>query len=182
MTDEFRLSQLCAGADEAACEELYRRYSPRLLSLCLRYCEDRESAEDTMHDAFVKILESMRKYKYKGEGSLYSWMARLTVNLCFDSLSKRRRLRRGFVDGYDASELPDESYENEQPEIAPEELKRMIDELPPMYSTVFKLYVIDELSHKEIGKLLGIKEKSSSSNLKRARMLLNKKIEQYCKE
>ena len=51
-----------------------------------------------------------------------------------------------------------------------------------MYGTVFKMYVIDELSHAEIGKILGIKEKSSSANLARARMILNDKIREYRKK
>ena len=68
------------------------------------------------------------------------------------------------------------------PDIPPEVIKNMIDQLPPMYGTVFKMYVIDELSHAEIGKILGIKEKSSSANLARARMILNDKIREYRKK
>ena len=70
MTDDKTLAIRCRDGDNAAREELYRRYSPRLLSLCLRYCQDRPQAEDTMHDAFVRILESIGKYRYTGEGSL----------------------------------------------------------------------------------------------------------------
>ena len=75
MTDDLTLAQKCARRDASAGEELYRRYSSRLLAICRRYCKDKQSAEDTMHDAFVKILENIRKYRYTGEGSLYSWKA-----------------------------------------------------------------------------------------------------------
>nr|MCR5351307.1 sigma-70 region 4 domain-containing protein [Bacteroidales bacterium] len=51
--------------------------------------------------------------------------------------------------------------------------------LPEGYRTVFELYCIEELSHKEIAKLLGIKEKSSSASLARARFQLARSIRQY---
>lgn len=181
VTDDLNLARRCAESDRIAGEELYRRFSPRILSLCLRYCENREEAEDTMHDAFVKILESIHKYRYDGEGSLYRWMSRVSVNLCFDSISKRRRLKRSMVENFDLNNVLDEVEEIDAPQVPSQVLRTMIDELPPMYATVFKLYVVDELSHAEIGKLLGIKEKSSSSNLARARVLLNNKIRIYCK-
>ena len=182
MTDDLTLAQKCARRDASAGEELYRRYSSRLLAICRRYCKDKQSAEDTMHDAFVKILENRRKYRYTGEGSLYSWMARLTINLCFDSIAKRRRLRNNEDDNFDTSTIPDTDEQEDMPDIPPEVIKNMIDQLPTMYGTVFKMYVIDELSHAEIGKILGIKEKSSSANLARARMILNDKIREYRKK
>jgi len=180
-TDDKTLSAACARHDAKAAEELYRRYSPRLLSICLRYCDDRQSAEDTMHDAFVKIIESVRKYRYNGEGSLYSWMARVTINLCFDSARKRRKYTEGLVSDYDASSVPDEDPEADASQVPPDVLRQMVMELPPGYRTVFKLYVVDGLPHSEIARILGIKEKSSSSNLARARMILQKKVQDYLK-
>ena len=60
-----------------------------------------------------------------------------------------------------------------------EVLHEMIAALPEGYRTVFRLYCIDELSHKEIAALLGIKEKSSSASLARARASLARSIRQY---
>ena len=89
---EAELARLCARGDAKAREELYRTYSPRLLALCMRYAADRDSAEDLMQDAFIKIFRVIRKFRWERQGSLYSWMARVTLNLCFDSMKKRRRL------------------------------------------------------------------------------------------
>lgn len=179
---DLELAESCARGDRRACEELYRKYSPRLLSLCLRYLPDRPSAEDSMHDAFVKILEVIRKFKYNGEGSLYSWMARVTVNHCFDSNKKRRRIRQSFIEEGKLPELIAEDSPSDSREIPPDLLRQMVESLPIGYRTVFKLYTIDGLSHDEISKLLGIKAKSSSSNLARARMILSAKIKAYYEE
>jgi RNA polymerase sigma-70 factor (ECF subfamily) len=67
-------------------------------------------------------------------------------------------------------------------DIPPGELARLIAELPVGYRTVFNLYVIDGLSHREIAQQLGINEKSSASQLVHARRQLSAKIEAWRKE
>jgi len=61
-------------------------------------------------------------------------------------------------------------------------LMKFIAELPSGYRTVFNLYVMEQLSHKEIAEKLGINEKSSSSQLFRAKKVLAKEINNYLKE
>lgn len=180
---DLELAERCAKGESVACEELYRKYSPRLLSLCLRYVPDRSSAEDCMHDSFVKILEVIRKFSYHGEGSLYSWMARVTVNHCFDSYRKKKRIRQSFIEDLKAvPDIPVEDSPADSRDIPPEVLRQMVESLPVGYRTVFKLYTVDGMSHDDIGRLLGIKAKSSSSNLARARMMLSAKIKSYYEE
>ena len=61
-------------------------------------------------------------------------------------------------------------------------LMQFISELPVGYRTVFNLYVIEEKSHKEIAQLLGINEKSSASQLARAKAALATKIREWMKQ
>ena len=63
-----------------------------------------------------------------------------------------------------------------------DDLKRLIAELPDGYRTVFNLYCIEELSHREIAERLGISEKTSSSQLFRAKALLARRIKEYVKD
>ncbi len=55
----------------------------------------------------------------------------------------------------------------------------MIRALPDGYRTVFNLYAIEGKKHKEIAKMLGIKENSSASQYQRAKTLLALKIKEY---
>ena len=55
----------------------------------------------------------------------------------------------------------------------------MIRHLPEGYRMVFNLYVIEGKTHKEISRILGIKEDSSASQLHRAKAILAKKITEY---
>ena len=178
--DEQELARRCARGDNAARRELYETYGSRLLALCRRYARDAAEAEDLMQDAFVKIFRVIGRFRWARPGSLYSWMARVALNLAFDSARKRRRLalQLGNVEEL-AGELPDEPGYEETLSVPAEVLQEMIAALPEGYRTVFTLYCIDELSHKEIAALLGIREKSSSANLARARASLARAIRQY---
>lgn len=178
--DEQELARRCARGDNAARRELYETYGSRLLALCRRYARDAAEAEDLMQDAFVKIFRVIGRFRWARPGSLYSWMARVALNLAFDSAKKRRRLTAQLLDVEGlAGEIPDEPGYEETLSVPAEVLQEMIAALPEGYRTVFTLYCIDELSHKEIAALLGIKEKSSSANLARARASLARAIRQY---
>ena len=177
---EAELARLCSRGDARAREELYRMYSPRLLALCMRYSDDRSSAEDLMHDAFIKIFRVIRKFRWEREGSLYSWMSRVTLNLCFDSMKKRRRIAAMLVDKDGLERIQEDPPDCEEAAGIPaEKLREMVEELPEGYRTVFKLHCLEGLSHKEIASLLGIKENSASCNLSRARVILARKIKEY---
>lgn len=181
--NETDLARRCAQGDLKAREELYNVFSPRILALCLRYAQDRSSAEDLMHDAFIKIFKVIRKFRWERQGSLYSWMARVTLNLCFDSVKKRRKLAAMLADSGGLERIPEEPPDYEEAAAIPaERLRKMVEELPEGYRTVFKLHCLEGLSHKEIASLLGIKENSASSNLARARIILSNKIKAYWDE
>lgn len=135
-----------------------------------------------MHDAFVKIFHRIGKFQYTGPGSLYAWMSRVAINLCFDSSKKRKKLAETLTDSMTGFDALDETDTGDLPDIPLDKLREMVEGLPEAYGPVFKLYVVDGLSHKEIGNLLGIKESTSSSNFARARAILIKKIKEFEKQ
>ena len=178
--DEQELASRCHRGDNAARRELYETYGSRLLSLCRRYAVDAADAEDLMQDAFVKIFRVIGRFRWTRPGSLYSWMARVALNLAFDSARARKRIARELVDADALKGEPVDEPDYEQAASVPAEtIRRMIADLPDGYRTVFELYCFEELSHKEIADLLGIKEKSSSASLARARGILARSIKQY---
>lgn len=91
-TKEQILAEGCGRGDNAARRELYDRYAGLLLGVCLRYTGERASAEDVLHDAFLKIFGSIARFCYRGEGSLRAWMERIAVNTALERLRRERRL------------------------------------------------------------------------------------------
>ena len=78
--EEQELAGRCRQGDNLARKELYERYAGRMLSVCLRYAGDRDTAEDLMHDGFLKLFDSFDKFTWRGDGSLRAWMERVMVN------------------------------------------------------------------------------------------------------
>lgn len=178
--EEQVLAAKCARKDREAREELFKRYGSKLFALCLRYSSDRNEADDLLQDAFIRIFDRIGRFRWQGEGSLFRWMARLTLNMSFDKARRRRLFQKTDIGPYEDT-IPEPEYD-ETLQIPQEKLAEMIGRLPERYRTVFQLYCIDGLSHVEIARLLGIKEKSSSADLARARALLTRQIKQYLDE
>ena len=144
------------------------------------YITDREVAQDLLHDGFLKIFDSFDKFTWRGEGSLRAWMERVMVNTVLQYLRKNDVMNQ-------ATALENVPQVYEEPDassidVIPQKvLMRFINELPTGYRTVFNLYVFEEKSHKEIAQLLGINEKSSASQLVRAKAALATKIREWMK-
>ena len=175
---EETIVEECKKGNKAAMGELYRSYAPVLFVVALRYLGERELAEDLLHDSFVKIFSSFGKFTWMGKGSLKAWMCRVTANNAIQYL-REKRLSYSELDeakNYIDEEPPDKDGLASVPNNI---LLEFIGRLPVGYRTVFNLYVFENLSHKEIAKKLGINERSSSSQLARAKSSLAKMVKDY---
>lgn len=155
---------------------IYERYSQRLLGICLGYVHDIDVAKDILHDAFIIIFSQIGTLREPEK--IEQWMCAIARNLSLKHIEKEKRFS-----GTDVSELK-ELHEEDAAltgiEAIPfEDLIKAIDELPTQYGKVFRLSVLEGLSHQEIGEMLGIAPHSSSSNLARAKQLLRKIINQH---
>ncbi|MFR9649896.1 MAG: RNA polymerase sigma factor [Rikenellaceae bacterium] len=165
----------------ASQRELYDLYAGRLLSVAMRYIGQKDIAEDILHDAFIKIFSSIDRFNYRGEGSTRAWMERITINTALEWLRRERRVNLvSLNDDYMVMKIDSADPLNEDVERVPNDvILKYISELSDGYRTVFNLYTIDGYSHREIAQELGINEKSSSSQLLRARRILATKINEY---
>ena len=177
--DEPTLAERCRQGDNTARRMLYELYAGRLLSICKRYTGDRAAAEDLLHDTFIKAYGAIGKFVYRGKGSLRAWLERIAVNTSVEYLRSRARMRLSPLD--ERRPLPDydEPSGEEAVQVPVAELMRMVGELPAWYRTVFNLFCVEGFSHREIARMLGINEKSSSSQLTRAKAALAAKIKEY---
>lgn len=179
MTPEQLLAERCRSRESQAFRELYDTYAGRLLFLCARYAATQVDAEDILQDSFIKIIQSFDSFRYRGEGSLYAWMRRITVNKALDFVRTAGRFPTETMDEADADAKEIYIDDNDVGTVPEDVLLRFIRELPPGYKTVFNMFALDGFSHKEIAQSLGIKERTSSSQYHRARMMLTEKIKDY---
>lgn len=178
--EELELSEQCRQGNNRARRELYERYAGRLLAICLRYMSDRDTAQDLLHDGFLKIFGSFDKFTWRGEGSLRAWMERVMVNTALQYLRKNDVINQASP-LEEVPEVYDEPDDDDIEMIPQSVLMQFVRELPPGYRTVFNLYTFENKSHKEIAQLLGINEKSSASQLFRAKSTLIRKVKDWLK-
>jgi RNA polymerase sigma-70 factor (ECF subfamily) len=175
--DDSQLIEACKKKDRDAQKKLYEMYAPKMMGVCLRYCKNNETAWDLLHDGFFRVFTHIGSYS--GKGSFEGWMRRVFVNLAIENYRREQQKNRITIDieqiESDAFVLSDDdSYDIG--DITHEELLDMIRQLPKSYRTIFNLFVFEDMSHKEIGKMLGINESTSRSQYSRARAILRKKI------
>lgn len=177
---ESELTDRCSVGDNPGRKELYELYAEKMLRLCFRYTGDIELAHDLLHDGFLKVFASISSFTAKGEGSLNAWLSRVFANTALEYLRKKDLLRDG-ISLEEVYDLPDEP-EPRADVISIDVLMRFVTELPCGYRTVFNLYVFENWPHKEIAAQLHINEKSSASQLNRARRILAGRIREELKK
>ena len=173
---ERQLIEAIQAGDREALRRLYERYSRYAMGVSLRIVPEREDALDIVQDAFVSILTTIGTFEYRGEGSLRNWVAKITTNRALDWLKHHDRQLL-------SDQLPDEIEEEEEEtpleEVPPDILSGMIDRLPQTSRIIVNLHVFGQMPHKEIAQRLGIHEKTSMSQLSRAKRLLAMMIKEY---
>jgi RNA polymerase sigma factor (sigma-70 family) len=158
----------CLQKDPAAQRELYNRYSPKMLSVCYRFAQSREDAEDMLQEGFIKVFTQIHTFQNKG--AFEGWIRRIVVHTCINLLKKHKKFNENVDLAY-----AETAYvrEDSMPSIL--QAKQVIEcirLLPVGYRTVLNLYAIEGYSHREIGEMLEIEESTSRSQYTRAKAML----------
>ncbi|MCK5872869.1 MAG: sigma-70 family RNA polymerase sigma factor, partial [Methylococcales bacterium] len=165
----------CRKNDRRAQFELYELCYPILMSVCLRYERNKESAEELLNLGFYKILTKLDKYDPKVP--FEAWIRRVTINTVIDEFRKKSRDKHTFLEKLEGTvPIANMSYNEADLKFDAAELEEMIRQLPETSQKVFNLYIVDGYNHKEIGKLLGISEGTSKWHLSTSRKTLKKRI------
>jgi len=167
-----QLIENCKINDTKAQGELYKLFSSKLFSVCLKYSRNYAEAEDNLQDAFLTIFNKIEQYKNKG--SFEGWLKRITVN----TVLQRYRNEKVF-EIINEETIEDVELDVDEDNLSIDYLLQIIQELPDRYRLVFNLYVLDGYSHKDIANMLEINVGTSKSNLARARQILKQTIEHY---
>jgi len=167
----------CISGDRRMQELLYKKFSPKMYTICLRYAGNTDDAQDLLQEGFIKVYKNLDKFR--SEGSFEGWMRRVFVNTSIEHF--RRKVNLNSITENEEKGIEDNTW-NALDSLAEKDILQLIQELSNGYRTVFNLYVVEGYSHKEIGDMLGISEGTSKSQLARAKMILQKKVNQFLDE
>ncbi|HLD54571.1 RNA polymerase sigma factor [Sediminibacterium sp.] len=158
----------CINNDPSAQRELYNRYSPKMLSVCYRFGNSREDAEDMLQEGFIKIFTQIHTFQNKG--AFEGWIRRIIVHTCINFLKKNKKFSNSIdLDQADYLEVKEETMPSV---MQARQIIECIRQLPLGYRTVLNLYAMEGYSHKEIADMLDIEESTSRSQYTRAKVML----------
>ncbi|MCL2097472.1 MAG: RNA polymerase sigma factor [Bacteroidales bacterium] len=173
--NEEELIAGCVRGNSAAQRQLYEKYAPKMMGVCLRYAGNRETARDLLHDGFIRLFYKINTYK--GDGSFEGWMRRLFINTALEYLRKK-----DILDKYSEYSMIEQSADYSVLErLSMNDLVAHIAAMPAGFRMVFNLYAVEGYSHFEIAKMLNISESTSRSQYTRARNYLRKTVEENVK-
>jgi RNA polymerase sigma-70 factor (ECF subfamily) len=166
-----------------AFELLYRRYSQRVYSLCLRMVKNDGEAEDLAQEAFLLLFRKI--HTFRGEARFSTWLHRLTSNLVLMRFRKKRYPEVSL----DATLEFDEEDQRPLLEFGGPDLRlsgvidrvnlaRAIEQLPDGYKEVFILHDVEGYEHTEIAEILERTIGNSKSQLFKARLRLRELLQE----
>lgn len=165
---EEALIHSCKKNDSNAQKRLYTMLLPYLRAIVNRYLRDTSYEKDALQESFVKVFKTIDSFDQQ-KGELKSWAGRITINTC---LNLNKRLIGQAMEAFESLEYvqPTESkdYAVDRKGI----LFKLLKDMPPDFSDVFNLFVIEGYDHKEIAEILSIETALSRKRLSRARVWL----------
>jgi len=187
-TEDFRLVKAFKTGNQQAFEDLVRRYQRQVANIIYLTLGNREDVQDIAQEVFIRVYRSIDKFEF--DASFFSWIYRITVNLCIDEL-RRRKIKRALsldflAEGTFEKEkkskeqilASDGVMNDEKREIILEALQKISQE----HRQVIILREYEELSYAEIASYLGISIQAVKSRIFRAREDLRVLLKDYFEE
>jgi RNA polymerase sigma-70 factor (ECF subfamily) len=170
---EQELIDGCLKGDRRAQKTLYEKYASKMFGVSRRYVKTIENAEEVIVEAFCKVFQKIDLYT--GQGSFEGWIRKVVVNESLMFIRKNYR----FNEHLDINDVPVQAVDiTIEDELSANEILSLLDQLPTGYRTVFNLYVLEGLKHKEIAEMLEISINTSKSQLILAKKRLKVLVEQ----
>lgn len=180
-SDAFLMREVALGRSEAL-RFIMDRYMPMVSRTAYRIMCDRPDSEDITQEVFIKVWRNASSYD--DSYSVSTWLYRITCNLCFDRLRRRR-----FMGLFS---IRPSVYESSAPAaMSPEEdfitketwaiFCRASQGLSPKQRTVFTLRDLEGLSTEKVASITGMTADQIKSNLHIARKKIRQELERYGK-
>ena len=184
--DDHSLLAATREGDEAAFQEIVRRYRNQITNYVYRMIDDYDRAVDIAQETFVRVYMNMERYQATYSFSTYIY--RIAHNLAITELRQRKRRRLiplpTFFSDKDSEEvevdLPDQGQVLADEAIIADERRQAVTtaiaSLPEKYRAALVLCDLEEKSYEEISEVLGLPTGTVKSRINRARNLLKEKL------
>ena len=174
--EELKLTiQGCVLNDRLSQKKIYTSFYNYAMSICSIYTTSYEDSVEIINDGFLKIFKELYRYKPAYADHILSfkgWLRKIMLYTAIDHFRKNQKYR--FTKELDNEAAGLSTGQDPLDRISHNELVRSLQKLTPGYRIIFNLFIIENFSHEEISKQLGISIGTSKSNLARGKKQLQK--------
>jgi len=171
LTDAALVTAVADG-DMGALRELYARHGAWLHARLLRRCNDPDVVVEVVQDTFVALWQDSRRFRHEGEVGAWMW------GIAFRRMVSRLRKRKEVVllPGWEGPAARQQVLPSAEDEVLLGveygDLAAGLRRLSPEFRAVVQAVVLDGLTTKEAGRLLGVRENTVKTRLHRAKAQL----------
>lgn len=185
-TPDAALMTMLGSGDDAALDEVMRRYKGKLFDFIARYLNDADQAADILQETFIRVYFKAGTYDPRYRFS--TWLYRIAINLCHD-WNRKNKMKRWF--GLDAGKEHDSGLAHYSEALAANgigiedrvdavrlltRVGEEIGRLPHDLRVALVLYVVEENSQERCAELLGVSLKTVETRIYRARKRLAERL------
>ena len=168
--------QGCVLNDRLSQKKIYTSFYNYALTICSLYTNNSDDSAEIVNDGFLKVFKEIFRYQpaYTNViSSFKGWLRKIMIHTAIDHFRKNHKHR--FTKELDSETTRlSAGGEDALDRISYDEIVRSMQKLTPGYRIIFNLFIIENFSHEEISKQLGISIGTSKSNLARGRRQLQK--------
>lgn len=175
-TDERLVRRFQDGSADAF-EVLVRRHGTRVYNLCLRILGDPDEAADASQDTFLATLRKL--HTFRGDSAFTTWLHRVAVNTCYDSLRQKRRRPLLQIVRDEGDERPETSLpapDHADQVVFSVDVARALTEVPEEFRVVLVMADVLDLPYDEIARVLEIPVGTVKSRVFRGRAALGRAL------
>lgn len=180
--DDWELVQRCQEIREPFFSELIKRHYTLVINICFRFFLDKQLAEDTAQEVFLKVYEQIEDV-HPGKQPFVHWLCRITTNSCKSLYRKRTCEKNNVNDGkvdfwYNENLTEIKSQIDSETNTAVKYVNDALKQLKPDERIVLILAHIAELKTREIASVIKVPEYSVRRSIRRAEEKLRKLVTQ----
>ena len=175
--EELKLAiEGCVLNDRLSQKRIYTSFYNYAMSICSIYISNYEDSVEILNDGFLKVFKEIYRYQPTYADHVLSfkgWLRKIMLYTSIDHFRKSQKHR--FIKELDSEVIQfSAADEDALDRISHNEIVKSMQKLTPGYRIIFNLFIIENFSHEEISKRLGISIGTSKSNLARGRKQLQK--------
>ena len=159
---DFELLERFEQGDKESFTELINRHQKSVYSLAYRLVGDEREAEDITQKVFVNAFSGVSRFRRKSE--FKTWLFRITINLCKNYFRSNPEKREVPIEGLPLAQ-PETPLTHLLEEERNERLKAMVDRLPEKQKVTLVLRIYQDLSYKEIARIVNCAEGTAKANI-----------------